>query len=164
MKNQRHLIISITYILVCLFTYHKVLQADGNPFIFFGVVTLLTSPLFGSLFIRKRPESEYFFASPYNFFTEKVNFTQEYKIDKELLIDKITEVINNSDLEIINIDRNTFKIFAISNLFNLYLSFISEKDYTKVNICCTTTYGFGWGLNKKKINTLINNIEESLII
>jgi hypothetical protein len=170
MKTQRHPILSIIYLCCMLYCYYLA-QQTGNSLIFLGTSFLICSPFIVSFFIRKYHWSEPYFTSSYNFSTEKVRFTKDYTIPKELLLEKTVEVIKDSKFKIQNIDKEQLKIFATSGLSmnsvgeNIYISFSEKEDYTNMNFCCTTIQSFSsWGRNRKNINKLINQIEESLII
>ena len=170
MKIQRTPFLSIAYSICSLFLYYKLLTT-GNIVLFCFASFILSSPFIASFFIRKHHWAEPYFTNPYNFFTEKVRFSKEYDMPKNLLLEKITEIINESEFKIINIDDESYKIAAIGSLShntfgeNLYISLSEKEKNTNMNICCTTIHAVSsWGRNRKNINNLIQQMEESLII
>jgi hypothetical protein len=178
MKTQRHIIIAILLGTLILYGYiYKFIISPigfSNPtgdLIYFGIVIPIIILITVSFLIRKKVWAEPYFTSKYNYFNEKVRYSKEYNIPKELLLEKVIEITEDSKFKIVNIDNKKFKIFSISllshNTFgeNLYISFSEKEDHTSMNFCCTTIHGYSsWGRNKKHINKLINQIEESLII
>lgn len=179
MKAQRHALLSILLGLIILYGYlYKFIVSrplnisnDIGDFIYNGIVIPLLILMLFSFIVRKKSWTEPFFTSRFNILNEKVKYSKRYNIPKELLIDKIKEVIELSEFTLSEMGNDRSKLFAFTKLSwssfgeNLYISFEEEKEGTKINICGTTVIGYtSWGRNKKNINSLIDQIEESLII
>lgn len=179
MKTQRQITISILLGIIILYGYiYKFILSNplnfSNPIgdlIYFGILIPIVALILFSFLIRKKTWAEPYFTSKYNLLNEKVRYSKEYTIPKELLIDKITEVIEQSDFNVIDINKEKSKLFAITKSAwnslgeNLYISLTENQDFTQMNVCGTTAYGrTSWGKNEKNINNLINQIEDSLII
>ena len=112
-----------------------------------------------------------YFTSPYNISTAKNSIVKEIDIPKELLFEKMIEVINNSNFKLVQSDENSFEILATTsiNLYswgeNIYLSFESKGDKTIMKVFSTTLFQrISWGKNKKNFDELLQQIDDSLTV
>ncbi|MFH1050083.1 MAG: hypothetical protein V1779_04020 [bacterium] len=103
--------------------------------------------------------------------TNKVRYKQEYDFPKDLLFDKFIEVLQNSDLKIIQTDKNTGDILAISSISwqswgeNIYISLEEKYGKTIVDFCSACIFQiYAWGKNQRNYEKFIKEFEESLII
>lgn len=161
--------ITLLILIVLPFLIGNYLKPD-SPIL---VVTLL---LIGGFFIfnlviRKSLSFKNYFTHQYNFLTSKVRSEKTFDISKELMFDKIIEVINDSKFKLVEADKERFEILAIAPISfkswgeNLYISFETRGDETKMKFCSTTLLQiYSWGKNEKNCNDLLNEIESSLTI
>jgi hypothetical protein len=121
--------------------------------------------------IRKSLLFKNYFTSRFNLLTSKVHFEKEFDISKELMFEKLVEVINNSKFKLVQADNKKFEILAITTITwkswgeNLYISFDKIGDDTIMKFCSVTLFQiYSWGKNEKNYDDLIQEIENSLTI
>ena len=124
-----------------------------------------------NLVIRKSLFFKNYFTNKYNLLTSKVHSEKSFDISKELMFEKIIEVINNSEFKLVEADKEKFEILAIANITfkswgeNLYISFETIGDETIMKFCSATLFQiYSWGQNEKNYDDLLNEIESSLTI
>ena len=168
MKTLKHISVVILIILISgLSAYYL---EPNNPFKLIFLFLIAGFFVF-NLIIRKSLSFKNYFTSRYNLLTTKVHSKKVYDIPKELLFEKIIEVINNSDFRLIEIDKEKFEILAISTITfiswgeNLYISFETKGNETIMRFCSSTLFQiYSWGKNEKNYDDLLNEIENSLIV
>jgi hypothetical protein len=96
---------------------------------------------------------------------------KSFDISKELMFEKMVEVIKNSEFKIVDMDEENFEILAITSLTwsswgeNLYISFESDGENSKMKFCSSTLFQmYSWGKNEKNYTELMNRIENSFTI
>lgn len=121
--------------------------------------------------VRKLLSFKSYFISRYNILTTKAKSEETFDLPKELLFEKVKEVIINSKFELIDTDKDKFEILATSKASfkswgeNLYIDFESKGDETVMKFCSVTVFQiYAWGKNQKNYTSLLNEIENSLII
>ena len=94
-----------------------------------------------------------------------------YDISKELMFEKIKQVINHSNFKLVATDEDKFEILAISAITfkswgeNLYISFETKGNETIMKFCSSTIFQiYSWEKNEKNYEYLLNEIESSLIV
>jgi hypothetical protein len=124
-----------------------------------------------NLLIRKSLSFKDYFTSKYNLFTTKVWHRKSYDIPKELMFEKVIEVINNSKFKLIEANDDKLGILAISAITfkswgeNLYIGFETKNNETVMNFCSTTIFQiYSWGKNENNYETLLHDIDNSLIV
>jgi len=168
MKSIKHTSIALLIILISgLVSYYL---KPNNPIILTFLILIVGFFIF-NLIIRKSLSYKNYFTSQYNLFTTKVRSEKLYDIPKELMFEKIIEVINNSAFKLVDSDKDKFEILAISKITlrswgeNLYISFDTKGNETIMKFCSSTLFQIhSWGKNEKNYNDLLNEIESSLII
>lgn len=168
MKTIKHIAIAILIILLSFTIANYVEPAD--PLLIIIPLLLLGFFLF-NLIIRRYLNYKGYFTSKYNVLTQKYRNQREYPIAKEILFDKIIEVLEDSHFNLKEVNRDQFEILAISPITwkswgeNLYISFESEGEETTMKFCSTTFFQiYSWGKNEENYSSLLNQIENSLII
>lgn len=121
--------------------------------------------------VRKVASFKSYFSSKYNLLTEKIRWEKDFDLSCELLFDKIIEVINDSEFELVNSDREKSQIFAISKMKasswgeNLYFEFEAKGDDTRLKFCSAAIYGFQtFGGKRNNWEKFMHDFEESLTI
>jgi len=145
-------------------------SVSKNPFI--AVIFLIIVAFFiFNLIVRKSLTFKNYFTSKYNLLTAKVWMEKSYDIPKELMFEKIKEVIDDSNFELIEADNDKFEILAISKITfkswgeNLYISFEARGVETIMKFCSATLFQVSsWGKNEKNYTDLLNEIESSLTV
>ncbi|WP_107038844.1 hypothetical protein [Brumimicrobium mesophilum] len=112
-----------------------------------------------------------YFTSPYNITTAKNCIKKEIDIPKELLFEKLKEVINDSNFKLVQTDEERLEILATTSINpyswgeNIYLSFESIEENTILTIYSTTLFQrISWGKNKINFNNLLKQIDDSLTV
>lgn len=168
MKTFKHILVVL---LIILFSWLIIFFLKPTN----SLVLIFWFPFLGffifNLMIRKSLSYKNYFISPYNIFTTKIHFQKSYEIPKDLMYEKIIEVIDNSKFKLVDTDNSKFEILAISTITfkswgeNLYISFETNGNNTIMKFCSTTLFQiYSWGKNEKNYDDLLNMIENSLII
>jgi hypothetical protein len=168
MKTLKHNTIAFLIMLISgLIIYYL---KPNNP-IMWTFLFLIVGFFIFNLISRKSLSFKTYFTSKYNLFTTKVWSEKHYDIPKELMFEKIIEVINHSDFKLVETDEVKFEILAISTITfkswgeNLYISFETEGNETIMKFCSSTLFQiYSWGKNEKNYDDLLNEIESSLIV
>jgi hypothetical protein len=121
--------------------------------------------------VRKKLSYKSYFISKYNFLTSKYNATITSELSKELMYDKMIEVIKDSPFKLVQAEDKTLEILGTKGITwsswgeNIYIDFTEEDGKTSMNFISTTVLGIvSWGKNEKNYNRLLSTYEESLTI
>lgn len=161
--------ITLLILIVLPFLIGNYLKPD-NPVL---MVTLLLIGVFFifNLVIRKSLSFKNYFTHQNNLLTSKVHSEKIFDISKELMFDKIIEVIKDSKFKLVETDKDRFEILAIAPISfkswgeNLYISFETRGDETIMKFCSATLFQiYSWGKNENNCTDLLNEIENSLTI
>ena len=168
MKTLKH--ISVAFLIILISGLSPYYLKPNNP-IMMTFLFLIVGFFIFNLIIRKSLSFKSYFTSRYNLFTTKVRSEKSYDIPKELMFEKIIEVINHSDFKLVETDENKFEILAISKITfkswgeNLYINFETKGNETIMKFCSSTLFQmYSWGKNEKNYDDLLNEIESSLIV
>lgn len=123
------------------------------------------------LVIRKSLFFKNYFTSRFNLLTFKVQAEKVFDIPKDLMFEKVIEVINNSRFKLVEADKSKFEILAITKITfkswgeNLYISFDTIDDKTIMKFCSVSFFQiYSWGKNEKNTVDLLSEIETSFTI
>ena len=168
MKTLKHILVVILIVLIAVLGNYYL--KPSNPLMITFIFLMSVFFIF-NLIIRKSLSFKIYFTSQYNVFTAKVRSEMAYDIPKELMFEKVIEVISNSDFKLVDTDTSKFEILAISAITykswgeNLYISFETKGNETIMNFCSSTLFQiYSWGKNEKNYDDLLNEIESSLTI
>jgi len=136
------------------------------------VAILILSVFIFNFIIRKKLSFKKYFTSKYNLLTTKVFSEHSYgDVPKEIMFEKMIEVVNNSRFRLVDSDNESLEILATSKttLFswdeNLYISFEIRRDETIMELCSVTVFQiYAWGKNEENLDSLLAELEDSLII
>jgi hypothetical protein len=124
-----------------------------------------------NLAIRNSLTFKSYFTSPLNVFTSKVHSTRTYNIDKELMFEKVKEVIQDSSFRLKGSNKETFELLATTRITfkswgeNMYISFEDDGDQTIMKVISVTFFQMiSWGKNQKNCDDLLVAIEDSLTV
>ncbi|WP_027420890.1 hypothetical protein [Crocinitomix catalasitica] len=168
MKNLKHIAAfiaigfvagGITYLLK---PYYPIKFIVLFLFIGFFIVNIL---------IRKSLIFKKYFTSQYNFLTSKIESKHTYDIPIDLMFEKAIEVISNSQFKLVDTNKETMEVLAISKISfkswgeNIYLRFEPNGDKSIMYFCSTTLFqSYSWGKNESNNSVLFNEIEASLTV
>lgn len=168
MKNLKSLFV-VGLIIVISILIGLYVQPD-NPLLITLVVLIMGLATF-NLIVRNSPVFKPYFTSKFNLFTSKVKFEEVYDIPKELMFEKIIEVINHSKFRLIEADPESSEIMANTKMTlrswgeNIYIRFEETEGNTKMKFCSATLFQIhSWGKNEENYHELLNRIEDSLIV
>ena len=168
MKTLKHTSVVFLIILISGLTAYY-LKPD-NP-IRMTFLFLIVGFFIFNLIIRKSLSFKNYFTSQHNLFTTKIRSEKSYDISKELMFEKIKQVINHSNFKLVATDEDKFEILAISAITfkswgeNLYISFETKGNETIMKFCSSTIFQiYSWEKNEKNYEYLLNEIESSLIV
>ena len=126
---------------------------------------------FYNIITRKSLKFKKYFISPINILTSKKHFQIKYDIPKELLYEKIIEVINHSNLSLVDTSSANYEILANKSLSfiswgeNICIIFESEENNSIMKFYSTTLFSVtSLGKNEKNYHDLLNEIENSLTV
>ena len=124
-----------------------------------------------NLAIRNSLSFQGYFTSPANIFTSKVHTGKTYDIPKELMFEKVKEVIEASSFKLKGSDEDRLEILATTRMTfkswgeNMYISFEEQGDQTLMKVVSVTFFQMvSWGKNEQNCSDLLNQIESSLIV
>ena len=124
-----------------------------------------------SLITRKISWFKPYFTSKYNVLTNKFHQKQEFDFSRDIMFDKMIEVIKHAGFKIIETDKETGDIFATSGMTfsswgeNIYVSMKEELGKTTVDFCSACFFQvYDWGKNERNYIKLLNEFEDSLTI
>ena len=124
-----------------------------------------------NLIIRNSLGFQDYFTSPYNIFTSKVRSQKTFDIPKELMFEKVKEVIEDSAFRLKGSDAQKYELLATTRMTfkswgeNMYISFADREGQTVMNVCSVTFFQMvSWGKNEKNCDDLLREIEESFTI
>lgn len=140
--------------------------------LFFKIVIVVLLPLFiFNLIARKYLVFKPYFTSPLNVLNAYKKETFEYKLSKDLMFNKLIESVNDSKLNLKQVDSKKGIILATTSLSfaswgeNLYITLNQKDNYTEVVLEMTTiSQVYDWGRNQANYKSILNQFEESLVI
>lgn len=142
----------------------------GNPVLLVTIFLIVGFFIF-NLVIRKSLSFKNYFTHRYNLLTSKVRAEKSFDIPKELMFEKVMEVINDSKFTLAEADRERFEILAIAPISwfswgeNVYVSFETSGDETVMKFCSATLFQiYDWGKNEKNFSHLMDEFESSLTV
>ncbi|MFT5723395.1 MAG: photosystem I reaction center subunit XII [Bacteroidia bacterium] len=148
----------------------KLLPDFDNPI--FMLIPILLFGWFGfNLIVRNRSSMKNYFTSKYNFSTVKYRSTIESDIPKDLVFQKLMEVLESSSLKIRNTNPGLLEFFATSRTTiwswgeNVYIKLEEHQGKTQIVFCITTIFGIlSMGRIEEHAKEILNSFEEALII
>jgi len=124
-----------------------------------------------NLIVRRRLSFRGYFTSAYNLLTAKKRAQITFDWPRELLFDKVIEVLEHSKFRLAETERAGFKILATTGLTltswgeNLYIDLEQKDEETVMHFCSTTLFQiYSWEKNDKNFRDLMDEIERSLTI
>jgi len=139
-------------------------------------VVIVAAVLIGGLFVfslivRRSIAFKTYFTNRYNFFTSKVRHQKRFELPKDILFDKITEVLMEAGFKVRHTDKSRGVLFATAGMTlfswgeNIYIDLTEQNGLTQVDMCSTTFFGVtSWGRNEKNYEHLFDTFERSLTI
>lgn len=156
------------YILFAILLITFYLKEDEPIFLaFFIFYAIPIFNLLGRNFIYLKK----YYTSSINIFTAKFRYEKTFDISKELMFEKIKEVIHESEFRLKVADDDQYEILATTKLSflswgeNLYISFEDQGEETVMKFCSVTLFQmFSWGRNQKNYKDLLQKFDDSLTV
>lgn len=170
MKNSISHINSVLLALALAISFYLVWGNDLT-IVYQVLIVVLVSFFIFNLAIRKNIRFEKYFTSRFNFFTSKFRYQQEFDFTKQLLLEKLVEVIKEAGFSIVCADKTNGKILAVTQISwfswgeNLYINLSENGNKTNVDFCSATIFQLvSWGKNEHNHQKLVDQFENSLVI
>ncbi len=140
--------------------------------IFLKTIVIIIPMLFLlNIFMRNSLKFKNYFTSRYNIFTSKYRYSEAFDLSEDLLFDKVSEVVAQSNYKVSGVNKNRHQIllttgFSLSSWGeNVYIEVKTVGNKTVMNLCSVTFFQIvSWGKNRKNIRKLTGEIESSFII
>lgn len=124
-----------------------------------------------SLITRKISWFKPYFTSKFNLLTNKVHHKQEFDFSRDIMFDKMLEVIKQSGFKIIKTNKENGDIFATTAMTlvswgeNIYISMEENNRKTTIDFCSACFFQvYDWGKNERNFKRFLSEFEDSLII
>ncbi|MNY14540.1 hypothetical protein D3C86_1477200 [compost metagenome] len=121
--------------------------------------------------VRKRLSFSRWFLSPVNFFLEKRTHSFTSDLDTELVYAKLLEVIESSELDLLDKDENKLQILlgTPANFLtwgeNNYIQIVPSSGGSTIEFTSVTLFGTtSWKRNDNHFDSFIRLFESSLIV
>lgn len=162
------MLLGIVFFLIYRLTWYL----TGEMWLSLLVFTLPIGFLLINFLLRKRLRYKSWFLSPANLFLERKMDIIESDLDADLLFDKLLEVIETSEFQLLDADKLKLQILCGTSLNfwtwgeNIYID-IQEKSFgsTLIHLQSTTLYGnSSWDRNGQNHDSFMASLEASLTI
>ena len=170
MKNSGHIFLLFFAVFMGILIA-RLINNEGFYIVLLVPIFFLAIFIF-NFFIRKRLSFKRYFTSKYNLFTTKVYSEHSFgDVPREIMFEKMIEVVNNSRFKLVDNDKEKLEILAIANTSmsswgeNLYISFETLGYETIIKFSSVTVFAmYDGGKNEENLADLLAELEESLII
>lgn len=167
MRNLPLILISFLF-LVEFFILIQTPEPGWELFVLPGIIAGI---FIFNMAVRKFAQFRTYFTSKWNILTTKFQREYVYDIPKDLMIDKIAEVIRDSKFKLVEVNTAESSVFAITKTTmkswgeNIYIDLKAAGDQTVLDFCSVTMFQVvSWGKNESNYQRLLADIEEALII
>lgn len=124
-----------------------------------------------NLVARKIAWFKPYFTSKFNLLTNKTRHMEEFDFSRDLLFDKMIEVMTKTGFKINKVNKETGDIFATTGMTwrswgeNIYISMEEIHGMTTVDFCSATFFQvYDWGRNENNYKKFLSEFEDSLTI
>lgn len=169
MKTKDIIILIIMLVIISFASSYVVTNIEA-PFMWL-IILIIPSIFIFNFVVRTKPGFKPYFTSKLNFLTSKYTASISSELPKELMYQKMLEVIDTSSLKLAHSSLPKLEILGTKGMGwtswgeNIYISFSENNGQTTMNFVSTTVLGIiSWGRNEKNYNRLLSTYEESLTI
>ncbi len=158
---------------VVFFLLYKLIQnITGDPWLSLLVFALPIGILVTSFILRRQMRFKKWFLSPMNVFFEQKTNNYKSDIPSDLLLNKLTEMLEESDFKVFDTNEQELNILCGTspNFWtwgeNIYIQIDSKTpDESVISFTSVTLFGnTSWGRNQKNYELFISSFEDSLTI
>lgn len=165
--NKAPLLFSLFFFVL----YKAIIYYTGEIWLPLLVFVIPVGLLVLNLSLRKRLRYSSWFLNSINFLLERKKYVMQSEISKELLFDKLIEVIDESKFKLLdsNKDQSQLLCGTQSNFWtwgeNIYINLESLNGETTIEFISTTLFGgSSWNRNQNNFNSFTKSFESSLTI
>lgn len=168
MKITKHILLALLLVSLGMLLLDKVGPDDTYMVV---IACSLLGFFVMNVIIRRSLIYKRYFTSRSNPFTNKYRYQQSFDISKELMFEKMEEILRDSKLKLVDSDKEKLELLALSPISfaswgeNLYVSFEENNQGTLMELCSTTFFQmYDWGRNKRNCDHLVTEIEDSFTV
>ena len=168
-KDSTNYKILIAILLLIVTSFLMTRYLDTN--ILKNMVIFILFVFIFSLITRKISWFKPYFTSKFNLLTNKFHHKQEFDFSRDIMFDKMLEVIKQSGFKIIKTNKETGDIFATTGMTlvswgeNIYISMEENNEKTTIDFCSACFFQvYDWGKNERNFKRFLSEFEDSLII
>jgi hypothetical protein len=169
MKRKQLLLILVITLLFITNIY--ALTCNKSSIITAVLGLIICTVLSISLILRKKLQFKSWALNKRNFLLAKEVRIMTSDIPCELLFEKLIDVIEESDFDLADSDKNSFQLLATTfpNFYtwgeNMYIEISeTENNNSEIKFTSVTIFGYSWNRNKKNLEKFFQLFEESLTI
>lgn len=164
--------VPLLFTLIFLVLYRLISHYTGKIWLPLLVFVIPVGLLIVNLMIRKSLRYKTWFLSSLNLLLERKSYSTKSQISADLLFDKIIEVIQESEFQLLDTDKDSLRILCgTSTNFltwgeNIYIQIETNEDgTTSIQFVSTTLFGgSSWKRNQNNYESFIASFEDSLTI
>jgi hypothetical protein len=167
MKKSRGTMIFLFVIYIGLVTFLQ----SRYEWVAYVLAFLVGGFLLFSIIVRRNIHFKPYFTSKYNFLTSKVRHQKQIDLPKDILFEKLREVLTEAGFTIRYADKAAGSLLATSKISfyswgeNIYLDLEEKNGITKVEFCSACLFGVtSWGRNEKNYEHLFDTFDNLLTI
>lgn len=143
---------------------------SGEPYVSVTLALIVGFFTF-HLWVRRSLAFQGYFSSPFNLLTAKTHEIKTYGLDRELLFEKMLEVLESSKFKVVDTDPERYRILALSGISwrswgeNLYFDLEARGEETVLHFRSTTLFQLvSWNKNEENYKDLLDDIEDAFTI
>ncbi len=159
---------------VIIFAIYMVLMLTilkKAPELFIGFAVISAALFLFSMIVRNSIYFKPYFTSKYNVLTSKILHQMQFDLPKDILFEKMKEVLTEAGFKVRHADKAAGILFATSSISfcswgeNIYVDITENNGTSKVDFCSACFFGIvSWGRNEKNYERMMETFENSLII
>lgn len=145
--------------------------SDQGHTVWLIVISVILGFFLFNLALRKSLSLKAYYTSPFNLLTAKMKAEQIYEIPRDLMFEKISEVIDDSKFKLARMEKSKYTILATAGISwkswgeNIYIDLEESDEGTQMKFCSVTFFQLhSWGKNRKNCEDLLEAIDQSLTI
>lgn len=156
---------------IIIFVVYIVAMVSMQKGLFIAFACAMTGLMLFSIIVRRNIMFKPYFISKYNVFSSKIRHQKDIDLPKDILFDKMKDVLSEAGFKVQYANKETGTLFATSGISfyswgeNIYVDMVERNGATKVDFCSACFFGaVSWGRNEKNYEHLLETFENSLII
>lgn len=167
LMNRAPLLLTLIFFVL----YRVISYYTGDIWLPLLVFVVPVGLLILNLSLRKRLRYSSWFLSSINFLLERKKYVRQIEISKELLFDKLIEVIGESKFNLLDSNKDQSQLLCGTSINfwtwgeNIYINLESLDGETTIEFTSTTLFGgSSWNRNQNNFESFNKSFETSLTI